>query len=252
MTNWNSVWRDPPEHLELAGDAVHVWRGALDLEAEQIGRYWNSLSQDEKERADRFRFEQDRSRFIVAHGVLRGILGRYLGLEPAALRFQRRPNGKPELRPEFGGGLRFNLAHSQGLALYAVTRDREVGVDLEYVRVDVARERIAEQFFSLGEVAVLRALPEADQMEAFFNCWTRKEAYVKARGDGLSLPLDLFDVSMAPGEPAVLLSTRDDPAEASRWLLREISPGPGYKAAVAVEGGFIELKLWQWPAAAVA
>jgi 4'-phosphopantetheinyl transferase len=142
--------------------------------------------------------------------------------------------------------LSFNLTHSHQLALYAVTRRREIGVDLEYVRADFADEQIAERFFSPREVAALRTVPENLLKEAFFHCWTRKEAYVKAKGEGLSIPLDQFDVSLAPGEPALLLSTRDDPQEADRWSLQALFPGSGYVAALAVEGRTWRLKCWQW------
>jgi 4'-phosphopantetheinyl transferase len=143
--------------------------------------------------------------------------------------------------------LRFNLAHCQGLALYAIAWGREVGVDLEYIRENLADQRIAERFFSPAEVETLRSLPEGVQREAFFHCWTRKEAFVKARGEGLSFPLDQFDVSLAPGEPAALLRTLGDPEEAARWSLRELFPGPGFVAAVAAAGHSWRLSAWQWP-----
>jgi len=206
-----------------------------------------TLTLDERARARRFRFPRDRDRFIVARGVLRAILGRYLGVDPGRLRFRYSPYGKPALAGPFEDeGIRFNLAHSQGIALYAVSRGREVGIDVEYVRADLADERIAERFFSPREVATLRAVPAEQRREAFFHCWTRKEAYVKARGEGLSLPLDQFDVSLAPGEPAALLSTPGDPPEVTRWSLQALNPGPGYVAALAVEGNGWRLRCWQW------
>jgi 4'-phosphopantetheinyl transferase len=122
-----------------------------------------------------------------------------------------------------------------------------VGIDLERIRFDLAVLEIAERFFSRRELAMLRALPTELQREAFYRCWTRKEAYIKARGEGLSLPLDQFDVSLAPGEPAAVLGTQHDPSEASRWSLRELTPAPGYFAALAVEGHDWGLTCWQWP-----
>jgi 4'-phosphopantetheinyl transferase len=133
------------------------------------------------------------------------------------------------------------------LALYALTRGRALGVDVEYVRDDLAGQEIAERFFSRQEVRALSALPADARTRAFFNCWTRKEAYIKARGEGLSLPLDQFDVSLTPGEPAALLGTRPDPQEAARWLLRELAPARGYVAALAVEGRGWRLRQWRWP-----
>ncbi len=243
------MWLYPPESLALADDEVHVWRAFLDLATEQVEDLYRSLTPDEQERAGRFRFQRDREHFIVARGVLRAILGRYLKVEPGQLHFRYSPYGKPALTGESGGEtLRFNLSHSYGLALYAVARSREIGVDLEHIRADLASERMAEQFFSAREIAALRALPANVQTEAFFNCWTRKEAYVKARGKGLSLPLHQFDVSLAPGEPATLVSTRGDPLEASRWSLQALYPGPGYAATLAVEGHSWRLRCWQWPA----
>lgn len=176
------------------------------------------------------------------------MLGRYLNIPPEQLRFCYGPYGKPGLAEDSSGvPIRFNMSHSHELALYAVTREREVGIDIEYRREDFASEQIAQQFFSHGEVAALRALPAQAQVEAFFNCWTRKEAYIKATGQGLSLPLDQFDVSLAPGEQAALLSRQDQPQEASRWTLQELAPGDGYAAAVAVEGSGWQLNCWQWP-----
>ncbi|HEV7217131.1 MAG TPA: 4'-phosphopantetheinyl transferase superfamily protein, partial [Chloroflexota bacterium] len=133
-------------------------------------------------------------------------------------------------------GLRFNLSHTDGLALLAVTRERELGIDVERVRKGIAREGIAERFFTTTEVADLRALPADSQDDAFFACWTRKEAYVKARGEGLSIPLDQFAVSLLPGEPAALLHVALDPDEVKRWSLHDLDAGPGYRAALLVEG----------------
>lgn len=242
-----SVWIPAPESLTLASDEVHVWRVGLDLRLSQVQNLLQTLTEDERSRAERFYFVRDRHHFIVARGALRAILSRYLNCEPGQIRFCYNQQGKPALVREWGGDwLRFNVSHARGLALVAVTRDREIGVDVEYIRPDLANEQIAEQFFSPREVAQLRALPPALQPEAFFNCWTRKEAYIKAQGMGLSLLLDQFDVSLVPGEPAALLSTRGDPREASRWSLRELMPGPGYIAALAVKGHGWRLSCWQW------
>jgi 4'-phosphopantetheinyl transferase len=247
MTTQLSSWRVPPERLALESGEMHVWRVTLVQPASALKYFLSILSSDEEARAESFYFEKDRNRFIAAHGVLRTILSRYLNVPPERLRFCYGRYGKPALAEDPGGrAIRFNMSHSHELALYAVTRDREVGVDLEYIRADFASHEIARQFFSPGEVARLGALPVSMRTEAFFNCWTRKEAYIKATGKGLSLALDQFDVSLAPGEPAVLLSTRENPQEASRWTLRELSPGPGYVAALAVEGRDWRLDCWQW------
>lgn len=246
-----SAWSVSPESITLGSDEVHVWRAALNLRLSSVETLRQTLADDEQTRAKRFHFDVDRNHFVVARGLLRVLLGRYLEAEPSKLRFCYSQYGKPALVSEFDAkeeqGLRFNVSHSDGLALYAVTRGREIGIDLERLRPNFANERIAEQFFSPGEVAVLRRLPANMQQAAFFNCWTRKEAYIKARGEGLSHPLDQFDVSLIPGEPATLLSTRGDPEEVDRWSLQELAPQRGYVASIAVEGRSWRLKCWEWP-----
>jgi 4'-phosphopantetheinyl transferase len=243
-----SSWSLPPKDLVLGSAEVHVWRASLYLEASYIQSLQQILAADELARAGRFYFQKDREHFIVARGLLRIILGRYLDMEPSQLRFCYNHHGKPALDRKLGGdGCSFNLSHSHGLALYAVTRGRKIGVDLERIRPDLADEHIAEQFFSPLEIAALRALHTNIQKEAFFNCWTRKEAYIKAKGKGLSLPLNQFEVSLVPGEPAALFSTNGDPQEAFRWSLQELVPGSNFVAALAVEGHDWQLKCWQWP-----
>lgn len=233
--------------MVLGSNEVQVWRASLHLGASRLDALLATLTADERARAARFHFPKDRDHFIAGRGLLRAILARHLDTDPATLCFRYGRRGKPALAiPSDMGALRFNLAHSYGLALYAVTRAREVGVDLERMQPRL-EEGIAERFFSPREVAALRALPGDRQREAFFACWTRKEAYLKAKGDGLALGLDQFDVSLAPGEPAALLRTEGDPQEASRWSIRELDPAPGYAAALAVEGRNWHLTCWQWP-----
>jgi 4'-phosphopantetheinyl transferase len=242
-------WLSPPTDLALPGDEVHVWRASLDLPAPSVQSLQRTLAADELSRVERLNFPRDRQRFIVARGTLRAILSRYLDMDPGQLRFRYGDHGKPSVVPTSGQEtLHFNLSHSNGLALYAVARDRQIGIDLERMCPVAEAEQIAERFFSAREKAVFRTLPADLKCEAFFTCWTRKEAYIKARGAGMSLPLDQFDVSLIPGEPAVLLSTRGDPREALRWSLRELTPGPGYVAALVVEGHGWHLVRWQLPA----
>jgi len=246
MDSASPEWPVPAETLSL-DDEVHVWRAWLDAPTSQVESHLQTLSADERARADRFCFQRDRMQFIVARGLLRNILGRYLGLAPDQLCFANTLHEKPAL-PETAGALalRFNVSHSHCAALIAVTHDREIGVDIERIRVVAADIEIARRYFSPGELAVLEALPQDLRTEAFFRCWTRKEAYIKARGGGLSIPLDQFDVSLALGESAVRLQTKADPQEAARWSLRDLDPGPGYAAALAVEGHAWPLKFWQW------
>jgi 4'-phosphopantetheinyl transferase len=244
----NRFWLPPPADLALSSDEIHVWRASLDLPVSRVQSLQQTLAADELSRAERFYFQKDREHFIVARGLLRAILSRYLDMEPGQLRFCYSPYGKPALATTPGQETRsFNVSHSHGLALYAITHSREIGIDLERIRTDLDCEQIAARFFSPRENAVMHALPAKLKPEAFFNCWTRKEAYIKARGGGLSLPLDQFDVPLAPGEPTMLLNTRGDPQEATRWSLRALTPGPGYVAALAVEGQGWRLTCWQWP-----
>jgi len=241
-------WRPPPEILVLRCDEVHVWRATLDQTPSQIESFRHYLAADEPARAERFYFQRDREHFIVARGMLRAILGGYLNRAPESLSLCYSSHGKPALAGESGGdAIRFNLSHSHGIALYAVTRGREVGIDVERIRFNLAVAEIAERFFSRREVAMLRTLPTEEQREAFFRCWTRKEACLKARGEGLSLPLDQIDVSLAPVEPDAEPGTQRDSSEASRWSLQELGPAPGYVAALAVEGQGWRLACWQWP-----
>jgi 4'-phosphopantetheinyl transferase len=246
--DFDSVWFEPPERLILGSNAVHVWRVSLDQSPSQIAFFQNNLDDDERSRADRFCFSRDRERFIVARGILRAILGRYSNRAPESLSFSYSTHGKPALASESDAdALRFNLSHSHGKALYAVSRGREIGVDLEFIRDDLESEQIAERFFSHREIETLRALPLSLRKYAFFLCWTRKEAYIKARGEGLSLPLDQFDVSLTPGEPAALLSTQSDSNEALGWSLLNLTPASGYAAALATKGRDWTLSCWQWP-----
>jgi 4'-phosphopantetheinyl transferase len=184
------------------------------------------LSADERERAARFRFDRDRNRFIVCRGSLRELLAARLRIAPSSVRFVYGGHGKPAIEdPE----IRFNVSHSHGMAMIAVTRGREVGCDIEWIDPSFAGEKIPEHFFSPYEVATLRALPVAGQCEAFFRCWTRKEAYIKACGLGVSLALDSFDVTLAPDQPAALLRGADG------WSFLEIDAPPAdYAAAVVI------------------
>ncbi len=168
------------------------------------------------------------------------MLARYLTAKPAEFRFSYGNYGKPAL---VGGELRFNMSHSHGLALFAVAADRELGVDVEHIRADFATEDIAHRFFSRVEVAVFNALGKEEQVAAFFRCWARKEAYIKAIGRGLSEPLDAFDVTLAPGEAATLL--RAERGDASRWAMFDINAGEQYAASLAVEAPVSQLRYWQ-------
>jgi 4'-phosphopantetheinyl transferase len=241
----SDIWRTPPATLLLDWDAVHVWRiHPLARPVPANPAEWH-LSPAERERGARFHFEQDRKRFVGGREALRLILSRYLESPPADIEFGFRAHGKPYLEPEPGcRSLSFNLSHSGDFVLIAVANNREVGVDVEKIRPEIDLERIARRFFSPGEVESLTSLAEALRPTAFFRCWTRKEAYVKARGGGLAIPTNQFDVTLLPGAPAALLETRGDPEEAARWSLHNVELCEGYQAALAVEGTPAQICFW--------
>ena len=237
----------PPPDLDLPSNEIHVWYAFLDQTTHLLHTFEEMLSIDEKVRAHRFYFERDRKRFIARRGILRNILGRHLDVEPSSLQFCYGKNGKPALAKTYGkGDIRFNMSHSEGIAVYAFTRGREIGVDIERIHEIPEMDRIAERFFSTRENAVFCALPKSKRKEAFFDCWTRKEAFIKAIGDGLSRPLDKFDVSLVPDEPARLLRIEGDPKGPSRWSIQELKPASGLAAAFAVEGQSSRPHCWQW------
>jgi 4'-phosphopantetheinyl transferase len=234
--------------LDLDADEIHVWRAELDQPEATVERLGQTLSPDEQERAQRFVLERVRTRFVVGRGLLRAILAGYLGRPPHRLRFAYGERGKPALAPAESTSLRFNVSHSADVVLFAVARRREVGVDVERLRPMPRAERIAERFFSVPERQALAALPEARKVEGFFTCWTRKEAYIKARGDGLGHPLDQFAVTIAPDEPVRLSAVGDgDATEIARWSLTGLPPGPGYVAALAACGGGWRVTSRDWP-----
>lgn len=241
------IWRPGPATPDRLAEFIHVWRFSLNPTPSLFAKLGEVLSSDERARAQRFRFDVHRNQFIAAHGCLRDILSRYLNLSPDVLEFSFSEYGKPYLKQKSDRGqLEFNLSHSHELGLAAVTSHSAVGVDIEYVRPELADEQVAWRFFSSSEVDRLMSLPEEKRKDGFFTCWTRKEAYIKARGEGLSMPLDQFDVSFEPGELARLIQTRPDPAQALQWKLYELSPGSGYVAALAVAGTRGEVTCWDW------
>jgi len=230
-------WLSAPRTQNIGRNEVHVWRVCLEKGALALGRMYEILSAEERCRARSFYFDEDRARYVMARGYLRVILSRYLDAEPISLRFRQNPYGKPILVGfENEERLNFGVSHSGSLTLYAITRWRRVGIDVERVREGFSHEEVSERFFSPTERAMLRSLPVESRTKAFFECWTRKEAYVKGRGEGLTLPLEQFSVSIDPTRSAGLIENRAHPADVSLWSLAEIDPGAGYAAAVAVEG----------------
>ena len=218
--------------MQLPRDEVHCWYVDLDVPPEMEAGLYATLAGAERSRSARFRFDRDRRRFVVAHGVLRGLLARYLGTHPSQVHFVRNALGKPELGPGFGRRLKFNLSHSADLAAIAVAH-ADVGVDVESIRSQPELAEIARSHFSAAEVEQLNRLPSHLRAEAFFRCWTRKEAQVKARGEGLdALPLTT-DPVRAPRDPH---GASADIGPERRWSLHALQPAPGYVGALAIEG----------------
>ena len=221
--------------MNLESDVVHVWIAEFDELTRDLPMLETMLSPDEMARAGRYHSKCDREHYVAARGTLRVILARYSDGRPKWLRFSYGPHGKPMLASE--GSIRFNLSHSDGLVIYAVTLGREVGVDIERIGGAEDLDVLAEHFFSIRENAAYRSLPAAQRRDAFFACWTRKEAFLKARGEGLSLPLSDFDVEFAPDKPPALLSVNQRRATgSSEWTMHDVASPEGYKAAVVVEG----------------
>lgn len=241
-----SAWRGPPLAPGLEAGAVHVWRASLRQPGMTLARLASVLSEDERARAARLRTTQLRADFEASRGIQRDVLARYTGIPAESLAFDYTSFGKPSL-VETGRapGLVFNVSNAGGMALVALTLEQRIGADLEPVRPVRQALAIAGRFFSKNEAEILRTFPNDDVDRAFLTVWTRKEAFIKAVGEGLSLPLGDFDVSCAPGEAAKLLRTRPvDTAE--RWTLREVAPAPGFIGCIALEGELRSLDLYDW------
>jgi len=235
--------------LQLPPHEVHIWCASLDAPPETSARLYATLSSDERKRRARFRFKRDQQRFVAAHGVLRDVLGRYLQTPPGRISYVYNAFGKPDLSPEFGGRLKFNLSHSAGLALIAIAADSKVGADIEYIRAQSDYAEIARRFFAAAEVDQLTALPDHLYAEAFIGCWTKKEAYLKACGDGLAIPLNGFTVPLTTDPahgPVDVHVASNGIVPAKRWSFYTLQPAPGYIGALAIEGGRWRLSQWQW------
>jgi len=240
-----SIWQSPPAELALGDGDVHAWRVELDQPASRVANLRNFLSADELERVDHFYFSRDRDRFIVARGLLRKMLSRYLRLRPADIAFRYGLRGKPSIcRFPALQPTSFNLSHSGSLAVIGVSLRRNIGVDVEQVRSNVDQEGIAQRFFAPAEIREYLGLPAHQRTQAFFRCWTRKEAYIKATGDGLTFPLDRFVVSLAMGGRTQLVY-HVDRAEVLRWTVCDLDLGSQFSAAMVVEGQNWGLQCWR-------
>jgi len=229
----------PPHSLNLESDEIHIWRVSLDCDEQTVRGFRKLLDREEQARADQFVFGRDRDQFIVTRGALRHLLGQYAKCPPTNLKFGYGSKGKPSLMASpRHPSIQFSVSHSHALALLAFAARLQLGIDVESIRPDFATAEIAERYFSPEEIAELRALPSSLQPEGFFLCWTRKEAYLKATGEGLHVALQSFSVSLTPGNPA-RLNSRDS----SVWRLVSLEPAPRYVGALVVEerGGNVRL-----------
>jgi 4'-phosphopantetheinyl transferase len=240
-----SLWSLPPAEIDLPAGEVHLWSARLDPPEELSRQCAEVLSEDEHERAERFRFGSLRNHYIAGRGTLRMLLARYLGSDPTSFSLRYQAHGKPELDPPWKArGVEFNVSHSHELAVYAFTRQSQIGVDVEWVRPMPNAAALVERFFSPDEARQWRQMPAERQLPAFFQGWTRKEAWLKAVGSGLSFPLDQFCVTL--DDTARVLSIRGDADEAAHWWLESCQPCDGYVAAVAMRGEAKNVKKWRF------
>jgi 4'-phosphopantetheinyl transferase len=237
-----SAWPLKVGSLELEDTQVHVWRAGLGFDETVLRRLESTLAAEEKNRAKRLVFRSDQDRFVGTRGILRDLLGKYINCSPAKVEFHYDPKGKPVLKDKVvEKSIQFSVSHSASVALLAFAVGRHLGVDVELIRPKIAALEIAERYFSPQEVAELRALPTSHHAQAFFLGWTRKEAYVKAKGEGLHIPLESFSVSLTPDQPERL-----ECADSHRWGLRSLCPAPGYVGAVVCEGQDWRTIHWTW------
>lgn len=238
-------WLVPPVEIDLPAGEVHLWSAQLEQPEDLLRQFAGVLSEDEHRRAARFRFGSLRNHYIAGRGTLRLLLARYLRIDPASFSLSYQSHGKPELGPPWKAcGVEFNVSHSHDLAVYAFTRGPEIGVDVERIRPMPNAAELLERFFSPEEVQQWRQMPSERQLPAFFQGWTRKEAWLKAVGSGLSFPLNQFCVTL--DGPARVLSIRGDTKEATHWWLESCEPSDGYVAAVAMRGEAAAVKKWRF------
>jgi 4'-phosphopantetheinyl transferase len=252
---WPSRGENQPLHfgraggINLAASEVHVWAASLDVGSKRLETLRESLSPEERQRAARFRFDRHRNRFIAGRGLLREILSGYLNARPSELEFCYGLNGKPHLGGHWcDHSLQFNLAHSEDLALFAVTSQGAVGIDVEHIRVLKDAEELVERFFSVAEASALKMLPDSVRPAAFFNLWTRKEAWLKATGEGIGNLLHRVEVSFLPNTPARLEQLPADLGDSTVWSLHDLTPAVGFAAALAVRSvePTFHCRQWKW------
>lgn len=229
-------WNNPPEKLSLFKNEIHLWQASLDLPSVMIKKLARSLSEDERTRANRFRFEQHRDRFIAGRGILRQLLANYLQVESDCVIFEYSSRGKPQIASSLNqDNLQFNVSHSQDLALYGFTYQRIIGVDLEYIKDNIDYKQLAKRFFTTQELQLINSYPAREQKTIFFQLWTAKEAYLKATGDGLAVSLDTIEFSLDNNSELNLVAIKQAKAQASHWLINNFIPQDNFIATIAVE-----------------
>ncbi|MGB3534001.1 MAG: 4'-phosphopantetheinyl transferase superfamily protein [Microcoleaceae cyanobacterium] len=238
----NSIWLPPPNQLKLSPNQVDIWQADLDLSAQQLAQFQLTLSTDEQQRAERFRFDRDRNQYIAGRGILRTLLGQYLNLTPQQLKFSYSDKGKPALsNTSFTQPIQFNLSHSYQKAIYAITLNDRVGIDLEYIR-EIEALSLAKRFFSDYEYLQLTAFPEPEQQYLFFQLWTAKEAYLKATGEGL-IGLEQIEISLKTMQ---LFSVNSPKKLLSNWSILPLNVDDHYIASIAIEAENLEYRYLQW------
>lgn len=228
----------------LEPDHVHIWSVSKSNHIDRLQQYWEILNQEERLRAGKFRFSKDQNCFVIARGVLRILLGKYLSIDPVKIQFKRGHNGKPYVDYEIN--IQFNVSHSRNMIVLGFVLEHNIGVDIEYALREVEIIKIANLFFAKEEVTALMALEKDYHTQAFYNCWTRKEAFIKAEGSGLAFPLDQFVVSLDSKEEATLIDTKWDKKEKEKWVLDTLEPEENYIGAVSVKGNVSEIQTWQY------
>ncbi len=239
-------WTDPPARLRLSPEHVDVWRISTALKEDALKIFDSVLSPDQRARAERMRVAEKRQQYIIAQGLTRILIGNVLDADPTAFEFDRGPKGKPYLGGAFAdAGIQFNMTHTSHMALVAITLTREVGIDIERIRENLQWEKLARRYFSPLEYSGYSELHEDVRLRAFFTCWTRKEAVLKAIGTGLGGGLASFDVSVDPDVPPALLGNRWKGHFHGHWTVTQLEPGEGYVATLVTERDGFEVRCWE-------
>jgi 4'-phosphopantetheinyl transferase len=238
------MWQSSPKNISLNSTDIHIWKAKLNISLSTQNDFWQILSADEKTRANRFRFPHLRMHYIAARGVLRNLIAQYLSISPADIQFNYGKQGKPFLVnfPNF----KFNVSHSEDLAVFAFAKEMEIGIDVEYINPKIDIEVIAPNFFSQNEVTTLFKLAPKERITGFFNCWTRKEAFIKAKGGGLSIPLDQFEVTLLAKDTPKILAINWAPEDVKNWSLFSFNPRKEFVGALTTNGNIEKVSFFEF------